>query len=171
VRTMDVKASGELSDILEVLRRMSMFEAKLAELYSTCASMWREDCQFWLDIWKDEISHALYIGNIIEIIARKPEIFEKGLPFNVSEVQTIVSSVMSIIEEIKKGEITKERLLLIASSLENGFIEDKYSEVVKTDDMEYKILMQKVVDDTRKHKDKITQKIKETTQLKGTIES
>jgi hypothetical protein len=161
---MDIKASGEIAGILEVLKQMSMFETKLAELYSTCASMWQEDCQFWLDIWRDELSHALYINNIIEIIANKPGIFEKGLPFNVLEVQTIISSIISTIEQINKGEITKDKLLLIANNLEVGFIENKYSEIVRTDDMEYKMLIQKVVDDTRKHKDKITQKIKETTQ-------
>jgi hypothetical protein len=166
----DVKASEELSGILEVLRRMSMFETKLAELYSACASKWREDCQFWLDIWKDEISHALYVGNIIEIIARKPEIFEKGLPFKVSEVQTIVLSIMTTIEEVKRGEITREKLLLVANGLENGYLENKYSEVVKTDDMEYKVLIQKIVDDTRMHREKIVQKIQETSRIKGAIE-
>lgn len=168
---MDMKVSGELSGILEVLRQMSMFETKIAELYSTCALTWKDDCQFWLDIWRDEISHALYINNIIEIIVRKPEVFNKGIPFNVLEVQAKVSSIMSTIEQIKKGQITKDKLLLIANGLENGYLEDKYSEIVKTDDMEYSILMQKVVDDTQKHKEKITRKIKETSRIKGTMES
>ena len=67
---MDIEVSGELSGIFEVLRQMSMFETKIAELYSTCASTWKEDCQFWLHIWRDELSHALYINNITEIIAK-----------------------------------------------------------------------------------------------------
>lgn len=159
---MDIKASGDYSGILEVLRQMAIFETKVAELYSTCASTWNEDCQFWLNIWSDEISHALYINNIIEIIIRKPEVFEKGLSFSILEVQTIVSSIMGTIEAIKKGEITKDQLLLIANNLENGFIENKYGEIVKTDDAEYNILMQKIVHDTQKDKETIAHKIKET---------
>ncbi len=157
---MDIQASGKLSGIIEVLKQMSMFETKVAELYSLCASTWVEDRQFFLDIWKDEISHALYINNIIEIFERKPEVFQNGRPFSVFEVQRLVSYIAATIEQIKKGEVTKEQLLLIAGDLENGFLEDKYGEIVKTDDMEYKILMQKIVDDTQKHKDKIAQKIK-----------
>jgi hypothetical protein len=162
---MDIKASGDHSGILEVLRQMAIFETKVAELYSICASTWNDDCQFWLDIWSDEISHALYINNIIEIITRKPEVFEKGIPFNVLEVQTIVSSIMSTIEGIKKGEITKDQLLVIANNLENGFIENKYGDIVKTDDAEYNILMKKIFNDTQKHKENIAQKLKETRAL------
>ncbi len=77
---------------------------------------------------------------------------------------------MITIEQIKKGEITKDKLLFIANNLENGFIENKYGEIVKTDDAEYNILMQKVVDDTQKHKSKIVQKIKETTRVKNPVE-
>jgi hypothetical protein len=47
---MDIKVSGELSRILEVLRAMAKLKTKVAELYSLCASTWKEDYQFWLDI-------------------------------------------------------------------------------------------------------------------------
>lgn len=158
---MDIRAAGELPGILNVLGKMAMFETKMAELYSICAVTWEEDCQFWLDIWKDEISHALYINNIIEIVARKPQVFEKGRPSNVSDVQAIVTGIINTIERLQNGEITKEKLLSIANGLENGFLEDKYSEIVKTDDLEYNTLMRKIIEDTAKHKEKIILKIKE----------
>ena len=158
---MDIKTAGELPGILNVLAQMAVFETKMAELYSLCAVTWADDCQFWLDIWRDEISHALYVNNIIEIVSRKPQAFEKGRPFSASEVQVIVSSIMSTIEGLQRGEITKEKLLSIANGLENGFLEDKYSEIVKTGDLEYKTLMDKIVDDTAKHEEKILLKIKE----------
>ncbi|MCX5810379.1 MAG: hypothetical protein NTX36_13605, partial [Proteobacteria bacterium] len=127
-----------------------------------CAVTWKEDSEFWLDIWKDEIKHTEYIKRIIEIVSKTPERFEKGRPFNVFVIETTVTGVRSKIEKIKKGEIEKNSLLLFASDLEKGYLEDKYSEIVSTDDIEYKTLMQRVVDDTGKHKDKIVQKIKET---------
>lgn len=159
---MNIKISGELSGIIEVLKKMTMFEIKIAELYSLCATIWKEDAEFWLDIWKDEIRHSQYISRAIDIISKSPERFEKGRPFNVFVVETTVADIRDKIEKLKRGELQKNNMLNIASDLEKGFLEDRYSEIVKTDDIEYKTLMQKVVDDTGRHKDKIIQKIAET---------
>ncbi len=156
---MNIKISGELSGIIEVLKKMAMFEVKIAELYSLCSARWKEDSEFWLDIWRDEIKHAQYINRIIEIISKAPERFEKGRPFNVFVVETTVADIQKKIEKIKAGEIDKSSMFFIASDLEKGYLEDRYSEIVKTDDIEYKTLMQKVVDDTGNHKKKILQKI------------
>ncbi len=69
---MNIKLSKEISEIVEVLKKMAMFEVVIAELYSLCAATWKEDSQFWLDIWKDEVKHAQYINRIIEIISKYP---------------------------------------------------------------------------------------------------
>lgn len=158
---MDIKISGELSGIIEVLKKMAMFEVTIAELYSLCAATWKEDRDFWLDIWRDEIRHSQYIFRIIDIISKSPERFEKGRPFNVFSVETTVNDIKNKIEKVKKGEIQKNNLLLIASDIEKGYLEDRYSEIVKTDDLEYRTMMQKVVDDTGMHKGKIIKKLKE----------
>lgn len=157
---MNIKTSGELSDTLIVLRQMAMFETKLAELYSLCASTWKEDSEFWLDIWKDEIRHAQYISRIIDIVSEKPGSFEKGRPFTVLTVSAVVTGIESRIEMLKKGEITKEKLLFFANDMENGFIEAKYGEIVISGDKEYQNLMHLVVGDTQKHQKKIADKIK-----------
>jgi len=159
---MNIKVSGELSGIIEVLKKMAMFEVTIAELYSLCAVTWKEDSEFWLDIWRDEIRHTQYINRIIDIVSKAPERFEKGRPFNVFAIETTLSDIRSKIERVKKGEIAKNSLLLVAGDLERGYLEDKYSEIVATEDIEYRTLMQRVVDDTGKHKEKIMQKIKET---------
>ena len=164
---MNIKVSGELSGIIGVLKKMAMFEVTLAELYSLCASTWKEDSEFWLDIWKDEIRHTQFINRIMEVISKAPERFEKGRPFNIFVIETTVSDIRNKIEKIKKGEIEKNNLLHISSDLEKGYLEDRYSEIVITEDVEYRTLMQRVVDDTRKHKEKIVQKIKETTTQRG----
>ena len=66
-------------------------------------------------------------------------------------------------KQIKKWEITKEQILSIANDPENGFLEDKYSEIVKTSDTEYKTLMEKVVEDMGKHKEKIFRRSRNST--------
>jgi len=157
---MNIKISGELSGIIKVLKKMAMFEVTIAELYSLCAVTWKEDSEFWLDIWKDEIRHAQYINRIIDIISKSPERFEKGRPFNVFSVETTVNGIKDNIKKIKNGEMQKNNMLIIANDLERGYLEDRYSEIVRTDDIEYRTLMQKIVDDTGKHKEKIARKVK-----------
>ena len=157
---MNIKVSGELSDVLIVLRQMAMFETKLAELYSLCASTWEEHAEFWLDIWRDEIRHAQYISRIIDIVSEKPESFEKGRPYTVFTVNAVVAGIQSRIDMLKKGEITEEKILFFANDMENGFIEEKYSEIVMSGEKEYQNLMRTVVSDTQKHQTKIDDKIK-----------
>jgi len=163
---MNIKVSGELSGILEVLKKMAMFEMIIGELYSLCANTWPEDGEFWLSIWRDEIRHAQFINNIIEIISKKPENFEKGRPFNVFALEKTISEIKNWMEKIERKEISCEQFLYIARDLEGGYLEDRYSEIVKTKDIEYLTLMQKIVNDTAKHKEKIIERINERTKNK-----
>ncbi|MCX7965151.1 MAG: hypothetical protein N2596_00800 [Syntrophorhabdaceae bacterium] len=158
---MNIKLSGELSGIIEVLKKMAMFEMTIAELYTICANTWEEDADFWLDIWRDEIRHAQYIKNIIEIITKRPERFEKGRPFNVFSLETTIKDIREKIEKIKNKEIPREKIFFIASDYENAYLEDRYGEIVKSEDIEYRTLMQKIVNETGKHKEKILKKIQE----------
>ena len=168
---MNIEVSGELSGMLEILKQMALFETKIAELYSICASTWKEDGPFWLDIWRDELRHARHIEQMMEIIRKKPERFQAGRPFNVHALATVVRDIAQKTEMVRNGELTKEKFLFIAQSYEEGYIEDRYGEVVKTDDVEYQTLMREVVSDTRQHKDKIIQQIIDRAQKKGYIKT
>lgn len=163
---MDIKVSGEFSGIIEVLRKMAMFEMTIAELYSVCAITWEEDAEFWLDIWRDEIRHAQYINRMIEVVSKKPERFEKGRPFNVFALETTINDIKEKIEKIKKKEISKENILFIARDYENAYLEDRYTEIVKADDIEYRTLMQNIASETGRHKEKILKKIQEKVKSK-----
>lgn len=164
---MNIEVSGELSGILELLKQMALFEAKIAEMYGVCASMWKEDGSFWLDIWRDELRHARHIEQMTDIIRKKPERFQAGRPFNVHALATVVGDIVKKTEMIKNGEIAQDQFLFIARSFEQGYIEDRYGEIVKTDDVEYRTLMQEVVSDTRQHKEKINRRIRDREQNKA----
>jgi len=158
---MDIKVSGDLKGILELLKFMIDNELVIGELYKTCGEKWKEDEAFWLNIYEEEKKHAQNISKIIEIISNRPERFEKGRPFNIFAIKTVISGVQDKIQKIKKGEILKNNALFIARDLEQAMIEDKYSEIVKTDDLEFKSLVQEIVNDTVSHKTRMNQKISE----------
>jgi rubrerythrin len=158
---MDIKVSGDLNGILELLKFMVENELVIGELYKTCGEKWKDDEGFWMNIYEDENKHAQYINRMIGIISNRPERFEKGRPFNIFAIKTVISGVQDKIQKTKKGGIPKNNALFIARDLEQAMIEDKYGEIVKTDDVEFKSLVQEIVNDTNAHKTKINQKIAE----------
>ncbi len=164
---MNIEVSGELSGILEMLKQMALFETKIAEMYSVCASTWTEDSPFWLSIWRDELRHARHIEQMTDIIRKKPERFTAGRPFNVHALTTVVNDIIKKTGMIRRKEIAQDQFLFIARSFEQGYIEDRYGEIVKTEDVEYQTLMQEVVSDTRQHKDKINRRIADREQNKA----
>ena len=94
------------------------------------------------------------------IVSDKPEHFEKGRPFNIFAVQTMITGIRNNIEKLKKGEIREDKAIMIARDIEQSFIEFRYSEIVKTADIEYNTLVQKIVKETAQHKTKIDQKMR-----------
>ncbi|MBS1238359.1 MAG: hypothetical protein H6R39_19 [Deltaproteobacteria bacterium] len=62
-------------------------------------------------------------------------------------------------ERLKKGEISEDSAISIARDIEQSFIESRYGEIVKTADVEYNTLVQKILNETARHKIKIDQKI------------
>jgi hypothetical protein len=82
-----------------------------------------------------------------------------------------LSDITRKIEQIKEKGIAKDKLLLIANGLEKEFLEAKYGEILKTDDIEYKTLMQEIVHDTQKHQIRIIYKINETKERESSSES
>ncbi|MCX5813760.1 MAG: hypothetical protein NT178_14615 [Proteobacteria bacterium] len=156
---MDIKVSGDLNGILELLKLMVENELAIGELYKACGEKWKDDEGFWMGIYEEEHKHAQYINMIIEIISTKPERFEKSRPFNIFATKTVISGVQDKIQKIKKGEIHQNNALFIARDIEQAILEDKYSEIVKTDDVEFKSLMQEIVNDTGAHKTRMNQKI------------
>lgn len=166
---MNLRQSGGLQAVLEMLKEMARFEAKIAELYALCAATWKEDSQFWLSIWRDEIRHSRHIEQIMDIIRKEPQAFEPGRPFSASTLAAVIREIEDKIEMVHNGEITKDQLLFAAQSLEQGYLEDDYADIVSTNNAEYQVLMHEILADTRQHKDRIIQQIIDTAQNKGYI--
>jgi rubrerythrin len=158
---MDIHASGDLRGILDTLVHMKEIERIVSEFYVLCANTWPVDLQFWTELSREELEHENNITTMYRIVSNKPEHFEKGRPFNIFAVQTMITGIRNNIEKLKKGEIREDNAILIARDIEQSFIEFRYGEIVKTADIEYNTLVQKIVKETTQHKIKIDQKIRD----------
>jgi hypothetical protein len=157
---MDIHASGNLKGILDTLVHMKEAERVIAEFYALCADAWPADLEFWTELANEEAEHENNIAMIHRIVSDKPEHFEKGRPFNIFALQTMITGVRSNTEKLRKGEIREDKAIMIAGDIEQSFIEFRYSEIVKTADVEYNTLVQKIVKETLQHKTRIDQKMR-----------
>ena len=148
---MDIKTSGDLKWILEVLTAMAETEQIIGEFYKECGELSKEASEFWKGISNAEIRHSANIKTMIEIISTKPERFEKGRPFNIFAVKTFNDGVQNYINRLKNGEIEKDKAFFIARDIEQSLLENRYGEIVKTDDIEFKTLIGEIVSETEEH--------------------
>lgn len=150
----------EIKEILTTLELMAETENLIAELYKTYGETWKENEKFWFSISNDEKRHSEYIKKIAEIIEKRPENFQKYRPFNPTVVKTVQQGIINNIKRVKTKEISERYALGIAYDIEKSLIEMKYFEIVKTNDLEYKKLMESVIEDTKKHISKVESKLK-----------
>jgi hypothetical protein len=151
----------DLADILNVLGKMREHELAMAELYRVFGQVWPVDKEFWTEMEQAEIKHAQNIEKITELVLKRPESFRLGRSLKPVAIETAISGVRSDIERLKKGKLPLYKALFTSRDIEQSVIENKYGEIVKTDDVEFKFLMNEVTSDTRSHLDRLNRKIKE----------
>lgn len=156
--------SRNLEEILEVLKIMAQCETAISILYKLCAKRWEEDKDFWLSLNKDEIKHSENVKKLAEIIKNRlgsEATFLYNRPFTVNSVQSAINGIMKNVERLKNEDISKRKILSIALDIENSALERRYSEIVKTNDIEYQTISKTIDEETKVHRDKITGKLTE----------
>jgi len=151
--------SADIQNIVELLKTMAKAELTVAKLYMACAKVFTDEKDFWLKLTKQEEVHAKSLYKMYKIIINKPENFCKGRNFNVRAINTFIAGVENNIILLQKGELSKEKCLIIARDIEDALLENKICEVVKTDDMEYQTLSKLIESQTINHKNEISNKI------------
>lgn len=157
-------SNNDLERIVDILEAMGKAELVLAKFYSTCAQMAEKDRESFLDIEKDEIKHSDNIKKIINIIKADPEYFEPGRTFSSTAISTLISGIEDNIQLIKNGELSGNRLLFTARSIEQSLIENKFFEIVKGYHEEFMKLLKEIVEETRSHKQKLDKMIQQNDQ-------
>ena len=148
-----------IQDVLLVMNEMVSLELALAELYQACSEQFPEDKNFWLAIRHQEELHAKLIKELAELIASHPQQFNFGRPFNSTAINTTLSSVKNYTESVRNGLLERKRALFMARDIENSVLEAKYSEIVSTDNAEFRKIIERITNDTKAHKNVFAAKV------------
>lgn len=144
---------ANLQNCLRVLSDMVELELALAELYEACNAAYPGDGDFWLAIKRQEEGHAEGIRRIAALVAEQPGAFEAGRPFNSIAINNIRKAVAEHAGRIRRNEVPRERALVIARDIENSVLEAKYDEFVKTRNVEYMTVIDRLSKETFAHRD------------------
>jgi len=147
-------------NIFDVLKNMEALERIIADLYLSCSQTGSFDMEFWTDMGQAEIKHARNINRMVELISKKPESFELNSHFKSAAIKTATSGIQWHMDRLKKNGMTEEKMLYIARDLEQAILENRYYNIVKTNDSVFQSLMNEIVSDTVAHHDQLERKIK-----------
>jgi hypothetical protein len=158
-----MKARG-LKELLQVLKGMEEVEIAMSVLYKICAKRWEEDSEFWLSLSGDEVKHSQNVKKLAKIIHDRigSEVsFRSHRPFTLNSVKSFICGIIDAMKRVKEGNVSKKRMLAIAFDIERSALERRYSELIKTDDVEYQSISKTIDTETQTHRDKIKKKLKE----------
>ena len=151
-----------LEDVVHVMNDMVALELALADLYRACAEQFPEDKNFWLAIQRQEELHAQFIRKLVDLVSAHPQEFKFGRPFNSVAIKTIQASVESYADQIRKGQIPRQRAVFIAKDIENSVLEANYREIVTTENIEFQQTIDQIAKDTLAHRNLFAAKVAKT---------
>lgn len=146
----------EAGQLLTVLKE---HEELLAELYKVYAEKFEEDRDFWMELSREEVYHAGWLGNLQDEIGDCPDamVVER---FPVTAVENSIEYVKRQIAKAAERDFTHVNALSIAMNLEVGLLENKYFEVLVGDHPRVKQVLQLLAQSTREHLETVRSAIK-----------
>ena len=145
---------------IETLNLMVESEKMVAEFYLLCSEMFTERHAFWASLAREEMAHARVVGKLIELVSIQPNEFTAGKSTPINAIKSFIKKTQSNIETLKQSGIPEDKALLMAYHIENTIIEQKYADVVSTENEDYRALLDQVITDTLRHKEKVVATIK-----------
>jgi hypothetical protein len=151
--------SNDVQKIVQVLGHLEQLEKHVSELYLLATQKWPADADLWNQLAQAEIQHAKNMQALAAIISSRPQNFILGRPINSMAVNSSISWINKNMADIKNGLFNTAKMLALARDLEQSILEAKYTEIVKTEDVEYTNLVSSIVEDTVAHRKMITDRI------------
>jgi hypothetical protein len=158
-----------VEEILQILEAMRQAETAMSVLYRVCARRWPEDSSLWLSLSSDEVKHSENVKILSDIIREKicsGTSFQYNRHFTVNSVQSFISGVTETAERVRQNKISKKKTLAVVFDIECAALERAYSQLVKTDDVEYQSIANVIDIETQLHRDKIKKKINEAKKVR-----
>jgi hypothetical protein len=148
-----------MQNTLLVLTNLEQLEKTVSLLYQIAAQQWPADADLWNNMAGDETKHSEYIKSLAGMLAKNPDNFNINRPINIVAINSSVSWINKNIADIKSGSFNNSKMFFLARDIEQSILESKYSEFLKTNDVEYNELVKLIIRETVVHKKMIDDRI------------
>jgi len=152
----------DAQNIIKALSYLEQLEKIVAELYALAAQKAPAHADFWDQLSQTEVQHAKNMQSLAAIISARPQNFTVGRPVSPVAVNTSIDWIKNNIAVLKSGPFDLRKMLIIARDIEQSILEAKYTEIVKSDDVEYNNIINSIQQDTIVHRKMVEEKINAT---------
>jgi len=150
----------KISRQTEMVSLLIRNELALGGLYSFYSQKFPKLKGFWDKLVIDEKNHAAWIQNLYERVG-EGSVFLNEDRFNLAALSTFNKKVLKEIDRVKNEEMTSIEALAMAVDMETALIESKFFECFEHDSVEVKQVLNKLMEETRKHTRYVEAKLKE----------
>lgn len=150
-----------------VLQPTAEAKVLLSAFYMLCAKAQPERVEFWNGISRDQLRHAANLGEMIEIIYKRPHLFKEGRDFKEAAIETFTDGVNTHIERLMKGELPEANLIYMARDFESALIETRYAEAIISEDAAFTALIEEIKKQDEGHKQKFIKLIRDVERNKS----
>jgi hypothetical protein len=150
----------DVESTLETLAALTEFELALADLYTVCDALFREDAALWHGLQRAEKRHAGYVKRIAELVAQTPAAFACGRPVTAAATRAQCDYVRHQTSELARGVVAPRTALLVAAELERSILESRFYELVVSDDPEFCRLTDTIIDETKEHSEAVAEQLR-----------
>jgi rubrerythrin len=144
---------------VETLQLASELELIVGKLYETFSLYDGPNKLFWLDISKQEEEHSKSAVRLMQMVKNKPEEFSDNRIIKPEVVKSIMKDVENSRILAKDGALPVFKFLFVARDIENSILEQKYNEIVRSSNLEFKKLVDGIIKDTIIHREMLDKKI------------
>jgi len=149
-----------LQDAVEVMNLMVEAEKTCAAFYQACSEAFSHDKDFWTQLAKEEVHHAGVLVKLSDVVSRKPQEFEVGKLSPLTALRGFISRVQSDHQKLHGGSLSEDGALMAAYHIESTVVEQKYTEVIRTQNSNYLAALEKLTKAEINHKARIQEKMK-----------
>jgi rubrerythrin len=134
-------------NIIELLFKQELL---LSQLYELFANKFPEYSEFWMDLSKEEKTHAQWIKKLYHAEKKDLVLFDEGKTKTYT-LQTVIKHTENVIAQVKEGEFTLEMAIGHTLDFERSILEKDFIKFFKTTDDKVKAVMDKLDKETKKH--------------------
>ncbi len=135
----------------EVPELMAEIEEMFGRHYAGYAEKFPDNSKFWQTLQQEEIEHAEWLRQLsFKIQAKEVSLNEKR--FDRNSLKEFQKHLKNLLNELARQSLTMKDALQNSLKIENLLLEAKFFEIFSADSSELKNVLNKLAEDTKKHR-------------------